>query len=537
MQKLPNFVIMIDYSVSNEPIFRKNYSDEIENLINSYRKKIASPYFMNYGKLQSLIKKYPEVPEFSNFLYAAYFRNEKHELARTVLNNTLKQHPDYLFARVNLAYNFLFENKLNEAKAIFKYQDDLHNLYPEWQIFQESEIETFHFFWFQCYAIEKNIEKAQQHFDILEKYVNNESLLNELRDILDTLKIIYYEVNKNAVDGADFDKTIQTTKEPIFEHAQIKELLYNNYGKFETDLVEQILSLPPDSLAKDLETALYDCIFRYEYYLMQAENEEDFPSNLATVTLAFMAETKQTSALPIIIKMFEQGIDFIDFWFEDFIFDDVALLTYELVTPETITALIEFIKTPERNTHIKSLATEVLSIYAQKKPEHQQKVVSILSDLLDFYLENRNVELIFDAVYLAHLVRIISELNLESLLPKAKLLFEKKMVSEQISGNENDYFEKFGQFESYYKNLDFTGVSDFLVDYHNDLNDIYFDEEDEDENFEEDADEHDNFQDKYINKVADIILKDNESETYQNVGRNDMCPCGSGKKFKKCCMK
>ena len=28
-----------------------------------------------------------------------------------------------------------------------------------------------------------------------------------------------------------------------------------------------------------------------------------------------------------------------------------------------------------------------------------------------------------------------------------------------------------------------------------------------------------------------------KSEGKQRVGRNDPCPCGSGKKFKKCCMK
>jgi hypothetical protein len=38
-----------------------------------------------------------------------------------------------------------------------------------------------------------------------------------------------------------------------------------------------------------------------------------------------------------------------------------------------------------------------------------------------------------------------------------------------------------------------------------------------------------------IDGVASVTIKD-QRQTKQNVGRNDPCPCGSGKKFKKCCL-
>ncbi|GAD80346.1 YecA family protein [Vibrio ezurae] len=47
--------------------------------------------------------------------------------------------------------------------------------------------------------------------------------------------------------------------------------------------------------------------------------------------------------------------------------------------------------------------------------------------------------------------------------------------------------------------------------------------------------------DLMINEVAqaaDELMVGNKSQTlnpYKGVGRNDICPCGSGKKFKKCC--
>ena len=49
----------------------------------------------------------------------------------------------------------------------------------------------------------------------------------------------------------------------------------------------------------------------------------------------------------------------------------------------------------------------------------------------------------------------------------------------------------------------------------------------------------------YASKVFEQIMtqvstkeenKPKEGIDYSNVGRNDKCPCGSGKKFKNCCM-
>ena len=43
----------------------------------------------------------------------------------------------------------------------------------------------------------------------------------------------------------------------------------------------------------------------------------------------------------------------------------------------------------------------------------------------------------------------------------------------------------------------------------------------------------------YSSKVfAKLMLEEKKTQqaTVQKVGRNDPCPCGSGKKYKKCCM-
>jgi uncharacterized protein YecA (UPF0149 family) len=37
-------------------------------------------------------------------------------------------------------------------------------------------------------------------------------------------------------------------------------------------------------------------------------------------------------------------------------------------------------------------------------------------------------------------------------------------------------------------------------------------------------------------KPAPVSFYDPKRNPFRNVGRNDPCPCGSGKKFKKCCL-
>ena len=39
---------------------------------------------------------------------------------------------------------------------------------------------------------------------------------------------------------------------------------------------------------------------------------------------------------------------------------------------------------------------------------------------------------------------------------------------------------------------------------------------------------------KNPSQMMDILIRE-ERKKYQTVGRNDPCPCGSGRKFKQCC--
>ena len=40
-----------------------------------------------------------------------------------------------------------------------------------------------------------------------------------------------------------------------------------------------------------------------------------------------------------------------------------------------------------------------------------------------------------------------------------------------------------------------------------------------------------------VDHLNGILIEDRRHIVPQKVGRNELCPCGSGKKYKKCCLK
>lgn len=129
----------------------------------------------------------------------------------------------------------------------------------------------------------------------------------------------------------------------------------------------------------------------------------------------------------------------------------------------------------------------------------------------------------YDYIYNT-LIYVINDLHLFNLLPLVKKMFQRKVVDSMFFG---DYAEVFdGLFDYEYSMLNVHKVEDTVKEM------AYwacFKENDNDEEFD--------------NKMAELfenLIKDsitiNNTYNASKIGRNDPCPCGSGKKYKKCCI-
>lgn len=95
-------------------------------------------------RLEKLIEEYPAVPSFKNWLAVAYTNAEQHESARAMIERTIIEHPNYLFAKVNLAHIYLHEGRADDIELIFGEKTDLNQLYPLRKKFHITEFTSFY---------------------------------------------------------------------------------------------------------------------------------------------------------------------------------------------------------------------------------------------------------------------------------------------------------------------------------------------------------------------------------------------------------
>lgn len=188
--------------------------------------------------------------------------------------------------------------------------------------------------------------------------------------------------------------------------------------------------------------------------------------------------------------------------------------------------LIDMIRDRHLNIWIREGAIRSLVMIAHKNPEIVVKSIPIIKEII---LEEQNKQ---NKIILLN--EFIEFKNKDS-IPFVKSLFERKMVNAsdvtldeciQVLNGEFDYLENtvirdplriFGDSKDY-QDKEKTNHDDdkyTFLDSHNELDIFKFYRETQEETAE-------NLSHKPIEK---------------KIGRNEMCPCGSRKKYKKCCMK
>jgi hypothetical protein len=85
-------------------------------------------------KLLRWIEKYPDIPQFKNFLSLYYSLNNDTRKAFEINNELLKQFPDYLYAKLNMANFYINNSEVEKVTEILGVELELAELYPERKI-------------------------------------------------------------------------------------------------------------------------------------------------------------------------------------------------------------------------------------------------------------------------------------------------------------------------------------------------------------------------------------------------------------------
>ncbi len=285
------------------------------------------------------------------------------------------------------------------------------------------------------------------------------------------------------------------------------------------ELLNQILSLPKQNLINEIESVLNLIIDLSDGY----EQRNLIPLHC----LFILTELESEDSLPLLLKICSQSDDFLEFYFEDLLTDSMWQDTLVL-GKNNVDTLFKFIR--ENNLQMAgcNVIADGLSQIALHMPHLRNRIITdFLEIYIDLFKHNKDYVLNYK-----DLIRL-TEINAIELDEAIKLF---------VKDNRVEDYEIWKQFlvESTTKQLEIKQLLSIKDRYKlTILPEIQFNKMIENLNNLKSLNNNDS--ELIDNIFNELLLTENSginvSNLNINIGRNDFCFCGSGKKYKKCCMK
>lgn len=111
-------------------------------------------------RLEAIVRAYPRLYTFKNWLMAAYHGIGRHDTAAELTERIFEEHPDYLFGRFALVELRIRQDRLDEAAALLGVPPDLKQLCPERTLFHSSEVCAFYAIAASYYIARQQLQDA-----------------------------------------------------------------------------------------------------------------------------------------------------------------------------------------------------------------------------------------------------------------------------------------------------------------------------------------------------------------------------------------
>lgn len=525
-------------SASSEVILHLyGVTPEIQEKLEEMSVKVQKKKNSAIKELNDLTKKYPSIPQFKTLLSKLYDMQGNHFMANEVNRRLVSLHPKYLHGKLHLANIAIANVEYEKVPEMLGEAMDLKALYPDRDVFHYTEVLGFYQTIFQYFIGLKNIEEARTRLDIIEKIDEEFDLKIELFEFRRHLMLLSLDKNLKQDEEEEMDsknvehipvKVVEeTTEAPVFENELILELYHNDLN-IDHEIIHQILLLPRESLISDLHKLLYDSIARHNVFTDDMEwspkTHEFFIHGLS-----LLADLKDDRTLDVIFDILRQDEKYIEIWLSDYLTDDFCEIVYHLGSNK-LEKLRSFVFEPNRYLYSRTMISGVLQQIALHEPQRRTEVIDWYKSVIDEILEREEDEAIIDSEWIAFLVCDLVDLQARELTAQITELFNHGLVFKGITGSlshclidivkdskidrkkpkfENTidryryYLDKWHYYKDATKNVEDLPKVDKKISYE-----------------EEDRDE----------AMPSPVEK-------PKVGRNDPCPCGSGKKYKKCCLR
>lgn len=476
-------------------------------------REISNPRKSTIQKLRRLIKKHPRNPQLKNYLTTAYHQLGEHDKAMEFNEKLLKAHPNYFFALVNKANHYETTKEFDKMADLMGVGFDLKILYPDREVFHISEfmimqsLAVSYFTWTgdrkQADLRLKLMKDVEQDHPLVVKAESAmvqfklDKLIKRLKEEEEAKIIPFYSSKPEQIDKIELSFNFTET-----------EKIYSTEFIEDFTKIREYLSLDRDKLIEDLMQVLKS------NYLGFSERFEEEDAETGFHAYNFLGELEAEEALPVILEMMRMDSDYYEQVFGDYMTQHgwIPLMKMSKNRPDLLES---YLKLPGTYTYFRSLAIAALLQIALHYPEKMEEVKAVYKRLLEFFIESEIEDNVIDSDLIGFLVSDLISLRAKEFLPEIKKLHELGRVNTIIDGEYEDIKEEINSIlpDSYAKR-EAKDVYELYEYYYN------YDEPDP---AAEEADR--------------SLTPESESLSFfKKPGRNDPCPCGSGKKFKKCCL-
>ncbi len=308
---------------------------------------------------------------------------------------------------------------------------------------------------------------------------------------------------------------------PALHHPELEDL-YRYDLRIPAEKVEAILRLPRETLVEDLKAILRDAVQRHASFREKEWKQEEMSFPIHAMWL--LADIKDPSTLPEVLNLLRQERETIDLWIGDFITGDMWEVLYHL-GQDSLDELKAFALETLPDFYCQLAATDVVAQLALHHTERREECIAWFRDLLERLLARHEAkDYPYDGDYISFIVGNLITIQASELLPLIKRLYELDLVYDGI----------IGPYEDAESDIVSTTIKQSKKVVWNTIFERYQYATSEWYSYEENNDAKKDY--------PAITFPQFSTSRFQpsirqgpKIGRNDPCPCGSGKKYKKCC--
>ena len=290
----------------------------------------------------------------------------------------------------------------------------------------------------------------------------------------------------------------------------IENLKYNKDGKFQKESIIEARK-KKEEVTEALLTELDKVANNVEKY---AKEEDYF---LPLYAMFLLAEFKEKRAFPIITKLItkkQKAVDSLLGGITTEGLDSILASTFD----GNVKCLYDIITNLKVNEYIRGNAFEALEILNKYNMITTEDIIKMIDKMLSGKLKED------DSIVISDIVVYISRNQIYDKIELVRDLYNQNRVDIQMIGDYDQFIDDiYGKIDYHEKKEMIEDTVTYLSWW------ACFNQNEEDK--EED----------FFKKIGEFVKKEKQKEQLEikktkEIGRNDLCPCGSGKKYKKCCM-